>query len=257
MDNRYVLWLRVALWLGLLMDWGLSLPAVFAPQWLLALLGGRVSADPVWTAFAAQLLFLVSLFFIPGALRPRRHRFSAGFAVLARLPVAGFFLLLHPAQYPLLGILHGVLFVVQLPLLLLAMGGHPGSTDTLPTTAPREHAARWLGRSLWLGIIVNGLLAVPAVLFPVQVLALLGLRPSSDPLWTAAAALALVFLSIGYVPGAHRPRQYRYNAWLAVFARVPGVWFFLVLWTGFYPLFGVLDGVLFLLQITFLIRAMR
>jgi hypothetical protein len=66
-----------------------------------------------------------------------------------------------------------------------------------------------------------------------------------------------VLLATFYIPGANRPYHYRYNAWLAVLARPPGILFFLVLWPGFYPLFGLLDAGLFLLQFPFLVKTLQ
>jgi hypothetical protein len=71
------------------------------------------------------------------------------------------------------------------------------------------------------------------------------MRPTADPVWTAFAAMILILLSISYIPGANQPYRYRYNAWMAVLARPPGVFFFLILNPGVYPTFGLLDLVLF------------
>jgi len=40
---------------------------------------------------------------------------------------------------------------------------------------------------------------------------------------------------------------------MAVFARLPSVIFFFLLWPRVYPTFGLLDGLLFLLQFPFLV----
>jgi hypothetical protein len=67
------------------------------------------------------------------------------------------------------------------------------------------------------------------------------------------AALVLLILAALYVPAAINPHKYRLIAWLSVLARPPGVLFFFVLYPGVYPLFGIIDAVLSLLQISLLL----
>ena len=116
---------------------------------------------------------------------------------------------------------------------------------------------RWFRRAIWLGIAANAVLALPTVLAPEWVLATLGLRPTGDPVWTAFAALLLVLLSLFYIPGGNNPHRHRFTAWLAVFARLAGVIFFLILYPGIYPAFGILDAVFFLVQWPLLLKALK
>lgn len=125
MNNKYAVWFRRAVWLGILANLVLALPAIFVPQLVLDFWGFRPSADPVWTAFAGLLLVLLSLFYIPGANQPYRYQFNAWLAVVARLAGVFFFLILNPGYYPAFGILDGVLFLIQFPLLLLTMRARP------------------------------------------------------------------------------------------------------------------------------------
>lgn len=252
-------WFRRAVWLGILGNWVLTLPLIFAPAWTLGLLGLRATHDPVWTAFAALLVFLVTFFYIPGANRPDRYRFNAWLAVLARLPEVGFFLFLYPGLYPFFVIFDGALFLLQFPLLLLTMhqlpaADRPDRTLQAPLT---DRSALWLKRTLWAGIIADLVLGIPAIFWPETVLDLIGARQTLDPVWSSFAGLILVLLAIFYIPGANQPYRYRFNAIMAVLARPPGVIFFLWLWAGFYPAFGYLDAVLFLAQFPFLIMALQ
>ena len=258
--NRPANWFRRAVWLGIVADWLLAVPAIFIPEKLLDLLGLRSTADPMWTAFGGLLVFLLSLFYIPGANQPYRYRFNAWFAVLARLPGVVFFLVLYPGFYPAFGFFDGGFFVVQLPLLLWVMRSRPRVERPAPQAlqAPRsDGSVAWLRRTLWFGIVVDLVLAVPAIFWPQQVLDSLGLRQTMDPVWTAFSALILMLVAIFYMPGANHPLEYRYNAWLAVLARLFGVQFFLLLWAGLYPAFGLLDGFFFVLQVPFLVMVMR
>lgn len=257
--NTSVKWFRRAVWLGIIGDWILTIPVIVAPEWTLQLLGLRPTADPVWTAFAGLLVLLLSLFYIPGADQPYRYRFNAWFGVFARLPGVLFFLVLWPDLYPPLGLFDGVLFLIQFPLLLLTMRAAPPQESPEPVlqAPPTDRSALWLKRTLWAGIIADLALGIPGIFWPEQVLAVIGARPTQDPMWTAFASMILVLLAIVYIPGANQPYRYRANAILAVLARPPGVIFFLWLWSGFYALFGYLDAVLFLAQFPFLVKAMQ
>src|SRR5262245_44301960 len=103
--NRYAIWFGRAMGPGILIDWLLAVPAIFAPNWILSLAGQTVSEDATWVAFTALLVFLLSLFYIPGAGDPYRYPVSAWLGVACRLPVALFFLWLYPGQYAALGLL--------------------------------------------------------------------------------------------------------------------------------------------------------
>lgn len=259
--NKHAVWFCRAMWAGIIADWLLCIPTIFAPEWVLSALGMRQTLDPTWTAFAGLLVVLLSLFYIPGASDPYRYRFSAWFAVLARPPGVVFFLFFMPGFYPAFGILDGLLFLVQFPLLLLTLRTLPKEDWKLPNEAPQaplsDKSPLWLKRTLWAGIVADWVLGIPAIFWPEGVLNLLGIRPTADPVWTAFAAMILILLSISYIPGANQPYRYRYNAWVAVLARPPGVFFFLILNPGVYPLFGLLDLVLFLSQFPFLVKTMQ
>jgi len=243
------------MWLGILADWVFGLPAIFVPQKVLSLLGFRLTQDPVWTAFAALLVVLLSLFYIPGASNPSRYHFSTWLAVFARPLEVIFFSLLTLGYYPTFALFNGFLFLIQFPLLLI-IKHQPSEEYELPQALQaraEDRSAVWLKQTLWLGILANWILGVPAIFAPERLLNLVGARPTQDPVWTAFAALILVLLGLFYIPGANQPYRYRANVWMAVFARLPSVIFFFLLWPRVYPTFGLLDGLLFLLQFPFLV----
>src|SRR5437588_476699 len=85
---------------------------------------------------------------------------------------------------------------------------------------------------MWLGIIVNWLVAVPALLFPNALLRGLGQPPSDDIMWTAFAANELILMSLLYLPSALDPHRYKLTA-LIVLA-VLGVIIGVVAWYNFF-----------------------
>jgi hypothetical protein len=110
---------------------------------------------------------------------------------------------------------------------------------------------------MWAGIIQDWALGIPAIFGPEKTIRAVKQRPTKDPTWTAFASLLVMLLSFSYIPGARDPFRYRTSAWLSVFARPPGVVFFLVLRRGVYPIFGVIDAVLSAVQIPLLILTFR
>lgn len=119
-------WFGRAMWLGILADWFLGIPAIFVPNAVLALTGQPLALEtPIWPAFAALLLVLIALFYIPGANDPYRYRATAILSVLARPPGVVFFLFLWPGVYPAFGYLDLFLFAIQAPLLYLTLRKRP------------------------------------------------------------------------------------------------------------------------------------
>jgi hypothetical protein len=119
--KNYIVWFKCAMWLGIIQNLVLGIPAIFAPNWLLGMVGQRLALDPIWASFAGLLLCLLTLSYIPGTNAPDRYPISAWLSVLSRPPGAIFFLLLYPNVYPLFGIIDLVLCLIQIPLLILVM----------------------------------------------------------------------------------------------------------------------------------------
>ena len=78
-------WFMRVTWLGIVANLGLALPTLFAPLRMVALTGLPTPDPLLWLRFSALLLVLLSAFYVPAALDPRRYRLVAWLAVLARL----------------------------------------------------------------------------------------------------------------------------------------------------------------------------
>jgi hypothetical protein len=112
---------------------------------------------------------------------------------------------------------------------------------------------RWV---VVLGILVNLFFALPGIFIPNAVLDFAGVEPAYNQIWPAFACFLLMLLSLFYIPAAINLFRYTPIAWLSVVARFAGVVFFFVLWRG-YPLFGTIDLVFGVVQLVFLVLALR
>jgi hypothetical protein len=97
---------------------------------------------------------------------------------------------------------------------------------------------------MWVGIVANLAMALPALFRPAQMLEMMGLPGASAPVWLAFSALLLILLSAFYVPAAVDPYRYRANAWLAVGGRLAGTVFFFLQGRQYW-LLGAFDLVFF------------
>jgi hypothetical protein len=82
-------------WIGIAANLGIALPALIAPNAMLKMLGFPESEPAMWPSFAANLLILLSLFYVPPAMDPVRYRFSAYLTLVARLAGVIFFCGFH------------------------------------------------------------------------------------------------------------------------------------------------------------------
>lgn len=82
--NQYAKWFGRVIWLGILANFALALPTLFLPDEMLAMMSLPSASPSMWPSFAALLLILLSLFYIPAA-KPLQYRPVALLSVLARL----------------------------------------------------------------------------------------------------------------------------------------------------------------------------
>lgn len=123
--NWWAVWFRRALWLGIIQDFVMGLPAVFFPKETLRFLGQPPATEPVFASFAAVALLVLGAMYIPAAIHPYRHPVVAGMSVFARPPGIIFFLWIYPGVYPIFGVVDSVLTILQAPLFFLAFFAPP------------------------------------------------------------------------------------------------------------------------------------
>lgn len=144
--NDYAKWFGRVVWLGIIANFALALPTLFLPDQMLALYSLPSASPSMWPSFAALLLILLSLFYIPAAQRPLYYPPVSWLTVLARLAGVIFFCIFN-RDYFLFGLFDGLFFVPESILLFLAFaeakktirGGAAGRTideATLGTTVP-------------------------------------------------------------------------------------------------------------------------
>lgn len=110
-------WFSRVVWLGIAANLALAVPTMVMPARMLAFSNLPITEPLLWTQFAALLLILLSAFYVPAALDPRRYLLVAWLSVLARLAGVVFFILFQPQEYHMLGYFDLVFFVPEAALL--------------------------------------------------------------------------------------------------------------------------------------------
>ncbi len=110
---------------------------------------------------------------------------------------------------------------------------------------------------LWIGIVVNLVLAIAVIAAPAAMLARFSLPPATPLMWPRFAALLLVLLSVFYMPAGVDPDRYRANAWMAVGARLVGVVFFFGFEDAVYRMLGGVDLIFFVPEVILLTLAVQ
>jgi len=117
--------------------------------------------------------------------------------------------------------------------------------------------AKWFGRVVLIGIVVNMPFVIGAFFFPYQFCELFGMTPPDPIIWVRTSGMLLFIISIFYIPAALDPFRYRATAIMHIIpSRACGSTFFLysVLFRGqergFLSIalvdlfFGIVSGVL-------------
>ena len=112
-------WFRRVVWIGIFANLALALPTIAAPAQLIAMAGLPTATPDLWPRFAALLLILLSVFYIPAGRDIDRYRIVAWFSVLSRL--AGVVFFLFEPSYRLFMYFDFVFLVPEATLLILAI----------------------------------------------------------------------------------------------------------------------------------------
>ncbi|MEX2571703.1 MAG: hypothetical protein WD737_10435 [Gemmatimonadota bacterium] len=142
--NGYARGFRAVVWIGILVNFALAGAALFAPDRLLEALGFDIAYPNLWPRFAAWLLILLSLFYIPGANDLNRYRANAVLSVCARFAGVAFFggavlLVGFSTRYLLFGLIDLSVAVPSGILLWLAIRRQEQDRRTEIATPSRPH----------------------------------------------------------------------------------------------------------------------
>jgi len=128
-------WFTRVVWAGIAANLALAFPTIAAPATMIERLSLPTATPDLWPRFAAILLVLLSVFYMPAAIDPDRYRANAWFAVGARL-VGVVFFLGEGAAYRTLALFDLAFFVPQAVLLFLATRARAsGKSVEAPVTA--------------------------------------------------------------------------------------------------------------------------
>ena len=130
--NSYANWFRRVVLLGVLVNLILAIPTLLVPETMLALFNLPLAVPVIWVQFSANLLILLSFFYIPAALDPYRYQASAWLAVFSR--IAGVIFFLTQAKiYLLFGLLDLCFAIPEGILLILAYRANKTGTELQET----------------------------------------------------------------------------------------------------------------------------
>jgi hypothetical protein len=118
--NKFAIWFGRIVWLGILANFALAVPTLFMPGQMLVMFNLPAAAPSLWPSFAALLLILLSLFYIPAALHPLYSPLVSWLTVGARLAGVIFFLLFNQ-DYFMFGLFDLVFLIPEAILLWLAI----------------------------------------------------------------------------------------------------------------------------------------
>ena len=84
-------WFKRVMWLGIVANIALAVPTLLAPEQMIEFVGLPMATPLLWPRFAALLLILLSLFYMPAAIDPARYRLVALLTLVSRLAGVVFF----------------------------------------------------------------------------------------------------------------------------------------------------------------------
>ena len=124
-------WFGRVMWVGILANFALAIPTLLFPERMLEFTNLPLATPIMWVRFAALLLVLLSVFYMPAAVAPDRYRATAWMAVGSRLAGVLFFLT-QPREYLMFGLFDLAFFVPELILLWRLVQSEKGSPKGTP-----------------------------------------------------------------------------------------------------------------------------
>ncbi|MFK0734548.1 MAG: hypothetical protein ACIWVG_25925 [Gloeotrichia echinulata HAB0833] len=79
--NTYAKWFSRVTWLGIIVNMLFVIPSCFLPELMLQFLHMHIPVPIIWVRTAGMLLFIISAFYIPGALDPYRYQATAWISI--------------------------------------------------------------------------------------------------------------------------------------------------------------------------------
>ncbi|MBD2297729.1 hypothetical protein [Nostoc sp. FACHB-190] len=79
--NTYTKWFSRITWLGIIVNMLFVIPSCFFPELMLWFLKMHQPDPIIWVRTAGMLLFIISAFYIPGAIDPNRYRATAWISI--------------------------------------------------------------------------------------------------------------------------------------------------------------------------------
>ncbi|MDY7093232.1 MAG: cytochrome c [Acidobacteriota bacterium] len=235
--NAYLKWFERLTWIGVAVNLGFILPALFAPDLMEAMLGpGSMEFALVWVAYAGFLLLLASLFYLPAARDPLGFHVYAWLSVVGR-GIAACFWLWQNGRWELPGpiqtfwITDGAFCVLFLVLLQLGLPAEQkisignlgrvmkswGENFSRVFDAQTPGALRAFALLTWLAVLVNLGCAALALLAPESFVGTFGgTQLAWVYLWVGNCGMLLVQISLFALPASVQPERYRVYAWLSV-----------------------------------------
>jgi hypothetical protein len=118
-------WFRRVLWVGIAVNLVLAVGVIMNPAAMLVRFSLPDASPLLWPRFAALLLVLLTVFYMPAGIDPDRYRANAWMAVGSRLVGVVFFLVFQDPVYRMLGMIDLVFFIPEIILLTMAVRAVP------------------------------------------------------------------------------------------------------------------------------------
>jgi hypothetical protein len=119
---------KVVMWLGIAANVVTAVISIIWTDTVLNLLHIEIAQPLIWPRFAAFLLILLSMFYLPAAIDPLYYRYSAVVAVICRFAGFGFFTIVG-GRYIIFGLFDLTFGLPQAVLLFFAWKlSQPGGT---------------------------------------------------------------------------------------------------------------------------------